>query len=104
MSLADAEKKLLDMQERASEEHAKVLELQQEIKQLGAQKAQSEAMEAELQRLQGFEQEIEHYRRLKVNPRDLETFMNNKAAIRHYLKLIPMLVEYVTLWQPFRKF
>lgn len=51
-------------------------------------------MQAEIQRLQGLEQEVEQYRRLQVNPRDLETFQTNKDAIRHYLKLVPMLIEY----------
>jgi hypothetical protein len=39
------------------------------------------------------EQEVQQYRRLNVNPKDLETFKNNKDAIRHYLKLVPMLLE-----------
>lgn len=99
-SLTDAEKKVASMQELASAEHVKVLSLQQEIEQLRAQKAQTEAVTVELQRLQGLEQEIEHYRRLDVTPRDLETFVSNKAAIRHYLKLVPMLLEYVTLCSP----
>jgi hypothetical protein len=87
-ALAEAEKKLLSMQDLASGEHAKVINLQQ-------LRAQKDQFEAEVHRLQGLEQEVEHFRRIDVNPRDLETFVNNKSAIRHYLKLVPMLLEYV---------
>ena len=83
------------MQDLASTEHAKVLTLQQENEQLRAQKDQYEVMKAEFQRLQGLEPEADHFRRMDVNPRDLETFVANKTAIRHYLKLVPMLLEYV---------
>jgi hypothetical protein len=83
------------MQDLASGEHAKVLSLQQENERLRAQKDQFEAMKTEVQRLQGIEQEVEHFRRsMDVNPRDLETFITNKTAIRHYLKLVPMLLGY----------
>jgi peptidase E len=92
-ALTEAEKKLASMQDLASEEHAKVLSLQQENERLHAQKDQFEAMSTEVQRLQGIEQELELFRRLDVNPRDLETFTTNKAAIRHYLKLVPRLLE-----------
>lgn len=93
IALTDAETKLASMQDLASEEHAKVLSLQQENERLRAQKNQFATMGAELQRLQGMELELEHFRRLNVNPRDLETFTTNKTAIRHYLKLVPMLLE-----------
>jgi ABC-type uncharacterized transport system fused permease/ATPase subunit len=92
-ALTEAEKKLASMQHLASEEHAKVLNVQQEVEQLRAQKNQFEAMKAEVHRLQALEQEMEHFRRLNVNSRDLETFTTNKTAIRHYLKLVPMLLE-----------
>ncbi len=78
------------MEDMASENHAKLLSLQQEHEQ---KQEQLESMKAEVQRLQGIEDEVEQYRHLNVNPRDLETFVNNKAAIRHYLKLLPMLIE-----------
>jgi peptidase E len=92
-ALAETEKKLVTMQDLASEEHAKVLSLQQENERLRARKDQFEAMSTEVQRLHGIEQELELFRRLDVNPRDLETFTTNKAAIRHYLKLVPKLLE-----------
>ena len=88
-----AEKKLVSMQDLASEEHTKVLSLQQENERLRVHTKHFEAMKAELERLQSFEQEIERLRRLNVNPRDLETFIENKTAIRHYLKLVPQLLE-----------
>lgn len=94
--MAEAEQKLLNMKNLASEEHAKVLGLEQEIEQLREKQEQFGAMKTEIQRLQGVEQEVEHFRRLDVNLRDLETFTTNKTAIRHYLKLVPMLVEWVT--------
>ncbi|CAO2658497.1 Nn.00g062200.m01.CDS01 [Neocucurbitaria sp. VM-36] len=92
-AVAETQKKLASMQELASEEHAKVLTLQQENEQLRAKQDQCDAMKAEMQRLQNLEQEVDHYRQLQVNPRDLETFIANKAAIRHYLKLVPMLID-----------
>ncbi|KAK1908447.1 hypothetical protein P3342_009296 [Pyrenophora teres f. teres] len=92
-ALTAAETKLASMQDLASGEHAKVLSLQQENERLRAQNKQSEAMKAELQRLQRLEQEMERFRRLNVNSRDLETFIENKTAIRHYLKLVPQLLD-----------
>jgi hypothetical protein len=78
------------MQELASEEHAKVLQLQDENAKLRAAEQSANSMKADVERLQGIERE---YRRLNVNPKDLETFINNKDEIRGYLKLFPMLVE-----------
>jgi len=92
-TLVAAEKKLVSMQDLISGEHAKVSGLQQENERLRAQNKQIEAMKAEIERLQSFEQEIERLRRVNVNPRDLETFIENKTAIRHYLKLVPQLLE-----------
>ena len=83
------------MQDLASTEHAQVIILQQEVEQLRAQATQDEGTKKEFRRLQGLEQELERYRRLNVTSRDLETFVQNKSSIRHYLKLIPMLLEYV---------
>jgi ABC-type uncharacterized transport system fused permease/ATPase subunit len=92
-ALSEAEKKVLSMQDLASQEHAKVLTLQQELEQLKAVEQKHETLKAEVKRLQGIEHEVEQYRQLDVNPRDLATFKNNKDAIRHYLKLVPMLIE-----------
>ncbi|KAI1589569.1 BRLZ domain containing protein [Pyrenophora tritici-repentis] len=92
-ALTAVETKLASMQDLASGEHAKVLSLQQENERLRAQNKQSEAMKAELQRLRDLEQEMERFRCLHVNPRDLETFIENKTAIRHYLKLVPKLLD-----------
>jgi hypothetical protein len=89
--LAESEKKLASVQDLTSKEHAKVTRLQQENERLRLQKDQFEAMKAEAQRLQGLDEEVSHFR--DVNPKDLATFLANKSAIRHYLKLVPMLVE-----------
>lgn len=85
-ALAAAEQKL-------AEEHAKVVALQQENERLKATERVSESLKVEAERLRGIEHEVEQYRRLNVNPKDLETFTTNKDAIRHYLKLVPMLME-----------
>ncbi|KAI8934058.1 hypothetical protein NX059_008824 [Plenodomus lindquistii] len=72
-ALAEAEHGLSRLQDLASDQHDKVLSLQGENHHLQA--------------------EVERYRGLDVNPRDLETFRANKAAIRHYLKLVPLLLD-----------
>jgi hypothetical protein len=87
----EMEKKLANVQDLASKEHSKILGLHQENERLRFQKDQFEAMEAEVQRLQGLDEEVAHLR--GVNTKDLNTFLANKSAIRHYLKLVPMLVE-----------
>jgi hypothetical protein len=92
-ALVEAEKKLAAMQNLAAEEHAKVLDLQQDNEKLRSKAQTGDSLKTELERLQGIEQEVERYRRLKVNPKDIETFVNNKDQIRHYLKLYPMLAE-----------
>ncbi|KAL6158736.1 hypothetical protein ACJQWK_03703 [Exserohilum turcicum] len=92
-ALQESEKKLADIQTRASQEHAEFVRLQKENEQLRIQKEQFEAMKAEVQRLQALEQEVEQFRNLNINPRDLKTFVANKSAIRHYLKLVPMLMD-----------
>jgi hypothetical protein len=81
------------MQDLASKEHAKVLALQQDNERLQAVERDSNNLKAEVGRLRDVEQEVEQYRRLDVSPKDLETFKNNKDAIRHYLKLVPTLIE-----------
>jgi CHASE3 domain sensor protein len=93
-AVAAAEGKLASMQDHASGERARVLSLQQENEQLRTKMQQFDTMKAEIGRLEDLKREVEQYRRLNVNPRDLETFTTNKAAIRHYLKLVPTLIEY----------
>jgi hypothetical protein len=95
-ALAETEKKLVSVQSLVSKGNARVLTLQQENDRLKAVERTSDTMKAELEHLQGVEEEVEQYRRLNVNPKDLETFKNNKDAIRHYLKLLPKLIECVT--------
>jgi hypothetical protein len=94
-ALAATEHKLASAQDIASEEHAKVLALQQENERLKAAERTVDDLKAEVERLRGIEHEVEQYRRLEVNPSDLATFKTNKDAIRHYLKLVPMLIELV---------
>ncbi|KAH5426854.1 hypothetical protein HBI52_126590 [Parastagonospora nodorum] len=93
IALAETENKLVAMQDLASKEHAKVLTLQQENERLQAVERESNNLEAEVERLRDVDREVEQYRRLDVSPKDLETFKNNKDAIRHYLKLVPTLIE-----------
>jgi hypothetical protein len=93
--LAESKGKLAAMQDLASKEHAKVLSLQQQSERLKAVEQESGNLKAEVERLRLLDQEVDRYRRLDVNPKDLETFKNNKDAIRHYLKLVPILIEYV---------
>jgi succinate dehydrogenase/fumarate reductase flavoprotein subunit len=92
-ALTESKKRLASAQDFASKEHAKVLALQKDNEKYKAVGRTSDEMEAEMKRLQGVENEVDQYRRLNVNPKDLETFKNNKDAIRHYLKLVPMLIE-----------
>jgi len=92
-ALAEAEENVTRFRNLASEEHARVLSLEKEKESLLATRTHLDDLQAEVQRLQGLESEVDYYRRLNVNPRDLETFMANKAAIRHYLKLVPVLLE-----------
>lgn len=92
-ALAEAEKNAARLQNLAAEEHAKVLSLEQEKESLFATRTRVDELQAEVLRLQSLESEVDRYRCLNVNIRDLETFMANKAAIRHYLKLVPMLME-----------
>ncbi|KAH9881399.1 hypothetical protein IAQ61_000123 [Plenodomus lingam] len=89
-ALVEAENNLIRVQNLVSEEYAKGLSLQQENQQLRRKQSDLEGLENQVQQSQV---EIEQYRSLDVNPRDLETFRANKTAIRHYLKLVPMLLE-----------
>lgn len=91
--MAQAQQKLASIQDLASEEHAKVITLQQENERLKNADDRCEELKAEVERLNGIEQEVEQYRQLDINPRNLQWFQANKEAIRHYLDIIPMLAE-----------
>ncbi|KAJ4378285.1 hypothetical protein N0V86_005985 [Didymella sp. IMI 355093] len=102
-ALKNAKQQLLTIQNRAAEEHSKVVALQRENEQLRAaaqQASEFEALRAELQRLQHLEQDmdqfnadLEAFRRLKIDVRDLDVFRKNKASILQYMKLLPKVVE-----------
>jgi cell shape-determining protein MreC len=83
------------VQDLASEEHAKVLTLQQEKERLKTAEQMNEELKTEVERLHDIEEEVEQYRRMNINPKDWAMFITNKDAIRHYLKLVPMLIEWV---------
>ncbi|KAF2848051.1 hypothetical protein T440DRAFT_520467 [Plenodomus tracheiphilus IPT5] len=89
-ALTAAEHNIARLEGLASVEHAKVLSLEQEKQQ---QLTKNARLEEEVQRLRGLGAEVERYRNLDVSPHDLETFRANKTAIRHYLKLVPFLLE-----------
>jgi hypothetical protein len=88
---------LAAIQDIATKEHDKVVTLQRDNEKLQAAVEMNENLKAEVERLRGVDQENEQYRRLDVNPKDLATFKNNKDAIRHYLKLVPTLIEYAAV-------
>lgn len=77
--------------------------LQRENEQLRAATQQAnevDALRAEVQRLLHLGQEmdqftadLEAFRRLKADVRDLDVFRKNKAAILQYMKLLPKVVE-----------
>ncbi|KAF2127389.1 hypothetical protein P153DRAFT_321149 [Dothidotthia symphoricarpi CBS 119687] len=93
--LAQTQKKLGSMQDLASAEHAEILELQKENERLRAAQHQfekSQTLKVDMTRLQELEQEVEQYRRIEVDLRDFETFQRDKPAIKHYMKLVPMLI------------
>lgn len=94
-ALAETEKKLQAAETLASDEQAKVLELQAVNKKLGLDQNQVQSLKAEVERLRDVEQELEAYRRLNVRAKDLETFVTYKSAIRYQLELVPKLVECV---------
>lgn len=91
------------MQSRAAEEHSKAVSLQQENEELRAaaqQAVEVDVLRAKVQRLQHLEQDmdqfnadLEAFRRLKADVRDLDIFRKNKAAILQYMKLLPKVVE-----------
>ncbi|KAI4629205.1 uncharacterized protein J4E87_003467 [Alternaria ethzedia] len=84
-ALTNVEKKLASAQDLASKEHAKVVTLQQENERLRLQKDQFQAMRAEVQRLQGLDEEVAHFR--DVNPKDLATFLANNQNERMQKRL-----------------
>lgn len=86
-------KRLAIAQSNCSAEYEKAIDLEKENQKLRKDIEQLRAMKAELARLQVLEQELDNYRSLNINPRDLETFILHKDAIRHYLKLVPTLLE-----------
>jgi hypothetical protein len=91
------------MQNRASEEHSKAAALQEENGQLRASAQQAtevDSLKDEVERLRHLEHEVdqfnadvEAFRRLKADVRDLDTFRQHKSAILQHLKLVPKLVE-----------
>lgn len=92
------------MQDLASAERAKILELRQENERLRASQQQLENFQSpkeEAKRLHELEQKVEQYRRIEIDLRDFETFKQNKSAIKHYMKLVPMLIEYINTFAPF---
>ncbi|KAH7389444.1 hypothetical protein DE146DRAFT_680299 [Phaeosphaeria sp. MPI-PUGE-AT-0046c] len=91
--LVNAQKQLASQQDIVSQERSKTHAMQQETEKLKCVERKYDGMKAELERLQNVDHEVEQYRRLNINPKDLETFKNNKAAIRYYLGLMPKLVE-----------
>jgi hypothetical protein len=78
------------LRQSATQANSEVLRLQHENEKLYASQGE---FDAQLERMQDLENEVAHFRRLNVKPRDLETFVTNKNAIRHYMKLVPMLTE-----------
>ncbi|XPS78013.1 hypothetical protein M3J09_010034 [Ascochyta lentis] len=101
--LANVKQDLSTTQSREADERLKFAGLQRENEELRASAQQTEdveALRAEVQRLRHLEQEtdqfnadLEAFRRLKADVRDLKTFRENKAAILQHLKLVPKLVE-----------
>ncbi|KAJ4323937.1 hypothetical protein N0V94_001581 [Neodidymelliopsis sp. IMI 364377] len=102
-ALVAAQHELATVRNCAAEDHSEALALQQENKQLRAlaqQAGEVNSLRAEVQRLQHLERdvdqftaEVEAFRRLKADVRDLDTFRRNKSAILQHLKLVPKLVE-----------
>lgn len=91
------------MQGHAEEEHSKVISLQHHIKSLRAaaqQVNEVEALRAEVRRLQHLEQDkdqfdadLEAFRALKADFRELDVFRKNKTSILRYMKLLPTMIE-----------
>ena len=102
-TLKNMKQQLDTMQNRATEEHSVVVSLQRENEQLRAiaqHASEVDALREEVQRLQHLEQEVdqfnadvEAFRRLKADVRDLDVFRKNKAVILQYMKLLPKVVE-----------
>lgn len=92
-ALAQAESDVGALRKLSSSKHQKVLSLQQEVNELRCLETAAHNLKKEVERRTSLEHELERYRRLDVNPKDLAMFQNNKDAIKQYLKLIPSLVE-----------
>lgn len=88
--LAEAEKTMEALRQSVTRANSEALRLQHENEKLSARQGE---LDAQLEQMQDLENEVAHFRRLNVKPRDLETFVTNKNAIRHYMKLVPMLTE-----------
>ncbi|KAH6639805.1 hypothetical protein C7974DRAFT_139167, partial [Boeremia exigua] len=105
--LADALKQtrqeLVTMQQRAADDHSKVVSLQHANESLRAAAHQAnevEALRAEVHRLRHLElakhqldADVETVRLLKADVRDLDILRKNKAAILQYMKLLPKVIE-----------
>lgn len=70
---------------------------QQEVERLRSEGSKAKDSGPSLEQLQNLERELEQYRQLRVNPKDLAMFRKNKGAIKEYLKLVPTLVEYAEI-------
>jgi DNA repair ATPase RecN len=91
------------MEIRTVEAQSEAMTLQQENEKLRAvaqQAGEMDALRAEVQRLQHLEQDfdqfnadVEAFCHLQADVRDLDVFRRNKAAILHYMKLFPGVVE-----------
>jgi len=91
------------MQHRFAEEHSKVVSLQHHNKSLltaANQASEVEKLRAEVRRLQPLEQErhqfdadLEAFRSLRVDVRELSVFRKYKTTIIHYMKLLPRTIE-----------
>lgn len=104
-ALKKSKQELALLQSRAAEAQSEVKSLQQENEELRALPQQADevhVLRAEVQRLQHLEQNVEQFNsdvdtfhRLQADVRDLDVFRKNKAAILHYMKLFPKVVESV---------
>ncbi|KAF2625490.1 hypothetical protein BU25DRAFT_396799 [Macroventuria anomochaeta] len=102
-ALKNTKQELATVQNRAAEERSETISLQHENEKLRAaaeQAGEVDSLRAEVQRLQHLEQEkdqfeadLEAFRCLEADVRNLDTFRKNKAAILHYLKLFPKVAE-----------
>ena len=101
-ALKKSKQELALLQSRAAEAQSEVKSLQQENEELRALPQQADevhVLRAEVQRLQHLEQNVEQFNSdvdtFQADVRDLDVFRKNKAAILHYMKLFPKVVESV---------